>query len=118
MPTARSLAARFRLRSQSFSKPPARILPPSIFSSGASWESSTSEVYLYFDLADGSRVIHLMGEPQETRHLVVAEKQAALLPAWSVHSGAGTADYTFCWGMGGENQDFMDMDATGLNELL
>lgn len=76
-----------------------------------------SEVYLYFDLTPGARVLHLMGEPVETRHLIVGEKEAVLSPPWSIHCGAGTAAYSFCWGMGGENQDFGDMDGLGLDEL-
>lgn len=76
-----------------------------------------SEVYLYFDIDPAHRVIHLMGEPQETRHLVVAGGEAILSPVWSIHSGAGTAAYTFCWGMGGENQDFNDMDGFPIAEL-
>jgi len=76
-----------------------------------------SEAYLYFDIDPAHRVIHLMGQPQETRHLVVAGGEAILSPVWSIHSGAGTAAYTFCWGMGGENQDFNDMDGFPIAEL-
>ena len=76
-----------------------------------------SEAYLYFDMAPDTRIIHLMGEPNQTRHLVVADKQAILSPVWSIHSGAGTANYSFCWGMGGENQDFTDMDAVSMGDL-
>ncbi len=75
-----------------------------------------TEVYMYFDLDDGA-VVHLMGEPAETRHLVVRNGQAVLSPTWSIHTGAGTRAYTFCWGMGGENQEFADMDAVGTDEL-
>ncbi len=70
-----------------------------------------SEVYLYFNLPEAARVFHLMGPPQETRHLVMADKQIAISPSWSIHAGIGTQNYTFCWGMGGENQAFDDMDA-------
>jgi 4-deoxy-L-threo-5-hexosulose-uronate ketol-isomerase len=76
-----------------------------------------SEVYLYFNLAADQRVFHLMGQPQESRHLVVADKQAVISPSWSIHSGVGTASYTFCWGMGGENQTFDDMDAAPIATL-
>jgi len=76
-----------------------------------------SEAYLYFDMDPAHRVIHLMGEPSETRHLVVAPGQAILSPVWSIHSGAGTASYSFCWGMGGENQDFNDMDGFPISDL-
>ena len=77
-----------------------------------------SEVYLYFDLAPEQRVIHLMGQPNQTRHLVVARKQVAISPLWSIHAGVGTAKYSFCWGMGGENQDYSDMDALKVTDLL
>jgi 4-deoxy-L-threo-5-hexosulose-uronate ketol-isomerase len=76
-----------------------------------------SEVYLYFGLPADARVFHLMGEPQETRHLVVADKQAVVSPSWSIHSGVGTTAYTFCWGMGGENQAFDDMDGVPVASL-
>ena len=62
-------------------------------------------------------VFHLMGEPAEMRHLVVANEQAVLSPSWSIHSGAGTASYSFIWGMAGENQDFGDRDHVPMNQL-
>ncbi|RUS46025.1 5-dehydro-4-deoxy-D-glucuronate isomerase [Cohnella sp. AR92] len=68
------------------------------------------EAYLYFDLNEDARVFHMMGEPQETRHLVVANEQAIISPPWSVHSGVGTSNYTFIWSMAGENYTFDDMD--------
>lgn len=77
-----------------------------------------SEVYFYFDLAENQRVVHLMGPAHETRHLVVANKQVVISPGWSIHAGAGTASYTFCWGMGGENQVYSDMDPLAIADLL
>jgi 4-deoxy-L-threo-5-hexosulose-uronate ketol-isomerase len=76
-----------------------------------------SEVYLYFDVAAEARVFHLMGEPQETRHIVIADKQVVISPSWSIHSGVGTMAYSFCWGMGGENQAFDDMDGIPITSL-
>lgn len=68
------------------------------------------EAYLYHGMAPQSRVLHLMGEPQETRHLMVANEQAVLSPPWSIHSGAGIGEYTFIWAMAGDNVDYTDMD--------
>jgi 4-deoxy-L-threo-5-hexosulose-uronate ketol-isomerase len=76
-----------------------------------------SEVYFYFDLPESERVIHLMGPADETRHLVVTNKQAVISPGWSIHAGAGTAPYSYCWGMGGENQEFTDMDGVAVSQL-
>ena len=70
-----------------------------------------TECYLYFDVPTDARVIHLLGEPTETRHLVVADRQVVISPSWSIHSGVGTAAYSFVWAMAGENQSFDDMDA-------
>ncbi len=76
-----------------------------------------SEIYFYFDLTDDARVFHLMGPPDETRHLVVEDRQAIASPGWSIHAGVGTRAYKFCWGMGGENQDYADMDPAPLASL-
>lgn len=76
------------------------------------------EVYLYFDIPEDAYVLHLMGEPQETRHIIMRNEQAVISPSWSIHSGAGTQAYTFIWGMVGENQDFDDMDDVRNQDLL
>ncbi|MCX8497112.1 MAG: 5-dehydro-4-deoxy-D-glucuronate isomerase [Akkermansiaceae bacterium] len=77
-----------------------------------------SEVYCYFDVPAAHRVLHMMGEPQQTRPLWVADRQAVLSPPWSIHCGCGTASYRFVWAMGGENQTFTDMDRVEISELL
>lgn len=77
-----------------------------------------SEVYLYFDVADGERVFHLMGPAQETRQIIVANRQLVVSPGWSIHAGVGTRNYSFCWGMGGENQVYSDMDALAVADLF
>lgn len=76
-----------------------------------------SEIYFYFDMDPAHRVIHLMGPPTETSHLVVADREVVVSPGWSIHSGVGTKHYTFCWGMGGENQAYDDMDMAAIAEL-
>jgi 4-deoxy-L-threo-5-hexosulose-uronate ketol-isomerase len=75
------------------------------------------EVYLYFDLPEDAVVFHLMGEPTETRHIVVRNEQAVISPSYSIHSGVGTTRYTFIWGMVGENQTFTDMDFVKMDAL-
>ena len=75
-----------------------------------------SEVYMYFDLNDAV-VFHLMGQPSETRHLVMREGEAVISPGWSIHAGVGTTNYCFVWAMGGENQSFTDMDMVAMSDL-
>ncbi len=76
------------------------------------------EVYLYFDMPKDAFVMHYMGEPQETRHIVMRNEQAVISPSWSIHAGSGSQAYTFIWGMCGENQDFDDMDGVATTDLL
>lgn len=75
------------------------------------------EVYLYFNIPEEDYVLHLMGQPQETRHLVVRNEEAVISPSWSIHAGVGTRNYTFIWGMCGENKTFTDMDHVPITEL-
>ncbi len=75
------------------------------------------EAYFYFDVAESQQVLHLMGEPQETRHIWIKNHQAVISPPWSVHSGCGTSNYSFIWGMAGENKDYTDMDPIAIPEL-
>lgn len=76
-----------------------------------------SEVYMYFDIRNDSRVFHFMGEADETRNIVVGDGEVVVSPSWSIHCGAGMTNYTFIWGMGGENQEFDDMDGIAINKL-
>ncbi|GAA0135993.1 5-dehydro-4-deoxy-D-glucuronate isomerase [Paenibacillus sp. YSY-4.3] len=75
------------------------------------------EAYMYFDLPEDAVVIHLMGEPTETRHIVMRNEQAVISPSWSIHSGVGTSNYTFIWGMAGDNKIYSDMDAVAMKDL-
>jgi 4-deoxy-L-threo-5-hexosulose-uronate ketol-isomerase len=76
-----------------------------------------SEVYFYFDVDPSQRILHLMGPANETRHLVISDRDVVVSPGWSIHAGVGTKSYGFCWGMGGENQRYDDMDALAIADL-
>ncbi|WP_068087968.1 5-dehydro-4-deoxy-D-glucuronate isomerase [Polycladidibacter stylochi] len=76
-----------------------------------------TEVYCYWNMEEDTRVFHLMGEPEETRHIMVANEQAVLSPAWSIHSGVGTGSYAFIWSMAGDNKDYNDMDHCDISKM-
>ncbi len=93
------------------------VMGMTVLSKGSVWNTMPChtherrmEAYLYFDMEKDTRVFHFHGKPNETRHLVLANEQAVISPSWSIHSGVGTAAYTFIWAMAGENQTFDDMD--------
>jgi 4-deoxy-L-threo-5-hexosulose-uronate ketol-isomerase len=100
------------------------VLGVTVLEPGSMWNTMPchthdrrTEIYLYFDLPEDHRVVHLMGRPDETRNIIVADRQAVISPSWSVHCGFGTASYTFVWAMGGENQAFDDMDLVAIPDL-
>ena len=95
-----------------------------VLESGSVWNTMPAhtherrmEVYMYFEVPEDQVVFHMMGQGQETRHIVMKNEQAVISPSWSIHAGAGTASYTFIWAMGGENQAFDDMDVISTTEL-
>ena len=100
------------------------VMGMTILDTGSVWNTMPShtherrmEAYFYFDMAQDARVVHLMGQPSETRHIIMANEQAVLSPSWSIHSGVGTGSYTFIWGMCGENITFTDMDHIAMEDL-
>lgn len=94
------------------------LMPGSVWNTmPAHTHARRTEVYLYFGVPDDAVVFHMMGEPNETRHLVIRDAQVALSPGWSIHSGCGTRAYSFCWAMGGENQAFADMQGVAMPDL-
>lgn len=100
------------------------VMGMTILNEGSAWNTMPChthdrrmEVYFYFNMAEDTRVVHMMGTPDETRHLIVKNEQAVISPSWSIHTGVGTSHYTFIWGMCGENKTFDDMDFVKMSDL-
>ncbi len=95
-----------------------------ILQEGSAWNTMPThtherrmETYVYFDMDEDARVFHMMGKPDETKHLVLRSEQAAISPSWSIHSGVGTSNYSFIWSMCGENITYTDMDSVAMKDI-